>query len=236
MVKGKNQKRAGANVSNIVMGSIFKPSESPPVITLSPFHRTIVRLRNSGAGWTVKLSELATAVASQAGLEGATFKANEGLEIKLHSLSIWAVAGYPNDLIVVVRDPTVDQKVSTATELVRIDSMAMQNQFARAGYRYPSHIASRVLHSILEKDRELFTCQANLGGFEAHVTVSWRGSCLKFLQQYTNVPLPLGGGSSFVNVEDDVSVKSCDLDLAIEDAELKLRLLELKKQKKLNSD
>lgn len=206
----------GSKSSQNIRGSKFTPSDVPPSLSLTPFNSVILRLREAQKSpWNITVGDIHATMVKQLGFTGISFTGEAGFEFKLIGISVWNVSDGNSDISLIPRDPSL----SNSTELARIDSMSMRNMYGRCGYHFPVHVSSSVLHSVKDSTKQVASIYATRPGYEVHLRVQWRGAYFSF-----------SSGLTFEDFKDISSVRS-DIDAEIDEAECRLRILELKRSR-----
>lgn len=180
-----NRSRAStrSNGNNKLAGSKFVPSDDPPVLSGQPWNVIVVDTSIdivSGAWSYFTYSDLYKCLLNQCGFYGST---KVSFECRFQSFSLWAAEENSEKgfvytrLCVMINDLLKDNSV----ELTRLESNAMRNKFAKAGYHYPLTIsavpfkiteaATTVIASIQTSSK----CNGIL-----HLKVLWRGAIAGF--------------------------------------------------------
>nr|QMI58124.1 ORF [Chaq-like virus]QMI58127.1 ORF [Chaq-like virus] len=186
---GNNNNRAkgnkvSVNGSSKLTGNKFVPSDDPPVLSGQPWNTIVIdtSLSIPTGNWSYfKISDLYKCLQNQCG-----FNSGSGIffECRLLSVSLWAAEKSQSvstmtytRLCVMVMDVVHDN----STELIRLESNAMRNKFAKAGYHYPITISSVPLKidtnisTILVSAQASTQCEGIL-----HLKVLWRGGAAGF--------------------------------------------------------
>lgn len=168
------------NSSNKLTGNKFIPSDDPPVLAGQPWNNIVIdtSFNIPSGNWSYfKISDLYKCLLNQCGFNGGS---NIVFECRFLSVSLWAAETAQNAstmtyarLCVMVMDLIHDNSV----ELIRLESNAVRNKFAKVGYHYPLTVSSAPIKVGAKLETILIASQTNTecSGI-MHMKVLWRGA------------------------------------------------------------
>lgn len=165
-------RRNSANMSSVISGFKYTPSEMPPVITSQPWNSVVVmfQVTSSTELQSLTLLDLKKKMRIQLGFNK-VLEANIEFDVRLESISMWAVADKTH-LVMFPADYTRTDNI----ELSRVESHAQRNMYARVGFRFPAHISATPMSTRSTTKTVLGYVSSVSSTCEIHVKLMWKGA------------------------------------------------------------
>lgn len=155
-------------------GHKLLPPETPPVFVGQPWNNitVILRIKAEGSDHKITVEDLRVALRAQAGFnnvpDNTTTTTLLHFDFRVKSILAWATDGHsmcmmPMDII------------ADTTELVRIDSNAQRNMYARAGYKLPLAQSSMTV-STARSSKKIICILLGANSYEVHMNLLWKGA------------------------------------------------------------
>lgn len=172
-LRGQNNNRINITeqIKRFVNGQTLVPQEQPPVFVSQPWNniQLIMRKASVTKSYKVTMPEILYFLRGQAGFN---FDAAH-FDLRIKAIKVWATDNnssmslFPLDFT----HEAPDNKI----ELCRIDSNYMKNMYARAGYRWPSHLCNLTL-STVSSANSIAQIVTNSTRLEIHLDILWKGA------------------------------------------------------------
>lgn len=155
-------------------GHKLLPPETPPVFVGQPWNSitVILRITADGSDQKITVEDLRVALRAQTGFNNVpdTVTTTQLLhfDFRVKNILAWATDGHsmcmmPMDII------------ADTTELVRIDSNAQRNMYARAGYKLPLAQSSMTI-STARSPKKVICILLGANSYEVHLNLLWKGA------------------------------------------------------------